>query len=160
MKTLRKLILLFLVLSFYGCDYFCRDMYINLAFVGFDSTDIDTIILRQYQPNNRFENPIDTFLITRNNRPYIFTTINDTTIIYANNGNDSAHVTNGYDWDVYVPAKNKTVHISNIVRAPGTGKHGCLNPIISFKQDSLIIAPTWISTEQFWTKGYRAYIYK
>jgi hypothetical protein len=160
MKTLSKLILVFLILSFYSCDYFCDDMDINLAFVGFDSTDINTIILRQYQPNNTFQNPIDTFLITRKNGPYMFTTINDTTIIFRNSGDDSAQITNGYDWDVYIPTKNKTIYISNITRTPGTGKHGCLNPIISFKQDSLTIIPSWIHTGQFWTEGYRAYIYK
>jgi len=135
-------------------------MCINLAFVGFDSTDIDTIVLRQYQPNTAFKNPIDTFLITRNNGLYIFTTIKDTTIIYRNSSDDSAHITNGYDWDVYIPAKNKTTYILNIARIPGTGKHGCLNSINSFKQDSITIIPTWVPTGQFWTDGYRAYIYK
>ena len=160
MKMLNKFILGFTILSFYGCDYFCSDMYINLAFVGFDSTDIDTIILRQYQPNNTFQNPIDTALITGNNGSYKFTTINDTTLIFINTSVDTAHITNGYDWGIYIPAKNKTTYISNIVRTPGTRKHGCLNPISSFKQDNLTIVPEWVSTGQFWTEGYRAYIYK
>jgi len=161
MRLLFKLFIGILMLFFFSCDYFCSNTYLNLAFVGFDSTDIYKIVLRKYKINTAFQSPIDTFLITKDtgNFGYIYTIINDTTVIYNNMG-DSAQITNGYDWAVYIPSKNKTKYISNIERMPGNGKHGCLNPIISFKQDSSIITPRWISTDQFWTTGYRAYIYK
>jgi hypothetical protein len=164
-KTPVNLILLSLILLSFGCDYVCSDRYLNLAFVGFDSAEVNKIVLKQYKTNTAFQNPIDTFLITNEdglnpgNLAYIYTTIDDTTVIFNNQGNQ-ASITDGYDWSIFIPAMDSTIYISNILRTPGNGTHGCLNPIISFMQDSSIITPIWISTDQFWTSGYRIYIYK
>jgi len=153
-------LLLFSTVSFFSCDYRCRDNELKLAFVNFDSADINTILVRRYQPDNTFQNPIDTILITRNNGRYMFTLVSDTTIIFRNSSDDSLQIVSGYDWEFYLPTANKTIRISDVLIKPGKGEHGCRNPITSFNQDSNIIAPNRISTGEFWTEGYRINITK
>ncbi|HVM89869.1 MAG TPA: hypothetical protein VMT76_16905 [Puia sp.] len=147
----------------YGCDYICtQHRQINPTFIGFHLSDIDTFIVRAYKPNDNYSNLIDSIVVVEQTNGIgnsIYTTSNDTTIVYINDASKSLAITYLYDWQIYIPAKNKTVLISNIMSASGTGKHGCLNTTLSFVQDGqAIIAPQLFSTSVFYTSGYRAYI--
>jgi hypothetical protein len=167
---MRKQIFLLLasvMFAFVSCgpDTFCVPDLINPVLIGFSTSDIDTLILRRYKPNDNYRTLIDTLLIVNpaTNNGFsdgIYSTSNDTTIVCINEGPPYEPISYGHDWIVYIPAKNKTIFISNIVSNQNEEKKGCSAPIASFVQDSqLISAPTFFSTNEFYTTGYRAYIH-
>ncbi|MEO9171954.1 MAG: hypothetical protein ABI203_02625, partial [Mucilaginibacter sp.] len=98
-----------------GCpEHFCRNNSINAAFIGFSPADIDTIILRAYTRNDNFHHLVDTTVVINRNAT-IYTTSHDTTVVYVNSGNAHAQVTPAFDWQIYIPAKHRTISLSNIV---------------------------------------------
>jgi len=126
--------------------------------VGFSPGDINTFILRAYKPNDNYQHLVDT-IIVQNTGTTIYTTSNDTTIVCINvNSSTNQLVVPGFDWQIYIPAKNRTVMISNIVTTLTEGGHQCRNPINSFMQDGQVITPTYMQTGKFYTTGFMAYI--
>jgi phenylpyruvate tautomerase PptA (4-oxalocrotonate tautomerase family) len=158
-----KVFIIFLVsiVFFPGCNQHhpCVKNHINPAFIGFSTADIDTLVLRAYQPNDNYQHLVDTILVINLNAT-IYTTKNDTTVVYVNDSNPDHWVSPGFDWQIYIPAKNRTISISNIVstQTEGPGR-ACWNPINSFAQDGQLIVPQHIQTGQFYTSGYMAYIH-
>ncbi|MEO6849495.1 MAG: hypothetical protein ABI166_02660, partial [Mucilaginibacter sp.] len=114
---IRRLIMPCLIFSVFlmGCpEHFCRNNSINAAFIGFSPADIDTIILRAYTRNDNFHHLVDTTVVINRNAT-IYTTSHDTTVVYVNSGNAHAQVTPAFDWQIYIPAKHRTISLSNIV---------------------------------------------
>jgi hypothetical protein len=144
-----------------GCNqrHPCINNYINPVFVGFSLADVDTIVLRAYRPNDNYLHLVDTTLI-RNLYATIYTTTGDTTVVYVNSSNPDHWINPGFDWQIYIPAKNRTIAISNITstQTEGPGR-ACLNPINSFKQDGQMIVPQPVETGHFYSSGYMAYIH-
>ncbi|MFL5740610.1 MAG: hypothetical protein ACJ75B_10365 [Flavisolibacter sp.] len=136
----------------------CVDNYINPAFIGFLPSDIDSFVLRKYKPNDNFQHLLDTILVI-DKYASIYTASNDTTVVYVNSSDPSHLITPGFDWQVYIPAKNKTVQISSITSTETEGPgRTCYNPINSFNMDGQIIFPVPVETDKFYTSGYRVYI--
>lgn len=139
---------LIFILVFASCkqEHDCIDMQIGTAFIGFKASDLDTIVLRKYEAGSNFTNLIDTLiLVSGNNTIHIVN--NDTTRVLVSEVNNSSGVKFGNDWQIYVPAQNRTIHVSQIIREKKTIKCGggmdkqgcaCNNPILSFKQDTVI----------------------
>ena len=142
------------------CEYPCKNNNINLGFIGFSPTEIDTLIVKSFKPNDNFHQPFDTILI-RNfaGGGSIYTVINDTTFVYVNDSNPSHNISPGFDWQIYIPAKNRTISISNIVSESKEGGKRCLNPITSFVQDGVPIVPTFSNGNKLYISDYIAYIY-
>ena len=141
-----------------GCpEHTCQNNSINPTFIGFAPADIDTMILRAYKVNTNFQQLEDTMKVM-NNYANIYTTSNDTTIIFFNNSNVGDVISPGFDWQIYIPAKHRTISISNIMVDATQGRHGCSNPILSFVQDGQTIIPHRFDTNKFYISGYRAYI--
>ena len=142
-----------------GCKKSCLKNHINPAFIGFQATDIDTFVLRAYQPNDNYRHLLDTVVIV-NAGARIFTTSHDTTIAYMNDSDPDHWVSAGFDWVIFLPAKNRAISISDIV-SPQTDNYGraCLNPINSFVQDGQAIVAQQVNTGDLATSGYRAYIH-
>ncbi|MGZ3778356.1 MAG: hypothetical protein ACXVIY_06975 [Mucilaginibacter sp.] len=131
----------------------------NPAFIGFAPADIDTIVLRAYTRGDNFQHLVDTVVIVNQNA-IIYTTSHDTTIVDANSSNPNHFVNPNFDWKIYIPAKNKTISISNIMSdaTKGPGRT-CLNPILSFVQDGETVVPHLVETGKFYTSGYMVYIH-
>lgn len=151
-----RIIILLLIVTLSSCTYPCNKGFINPAFVGFSASDINTYVLRAYKPNDNYLHLLDT-MIVQNAGPTIYTTSNDTTIVYINKNIDQL-IAPGSDWQIYIPAKNRTVMISNIVSDLAEGGHQCRNPIDLFTQDGQVIKPTYMQTDKFNTSGYMIYI--
>lgn len=154
---------------FWGCDSFCVSIGpINAVFIGYEQSDIDTFILRRYTPNNNFQHLKDTLLISSipapgdsygNGRYNIAGDTTFTSIQGNSNENAITGIIEGYDWQIYIPAKNQTVTFSGIVEGKQTGAKFCLNPINSFQQDGLTISsPTSYPDDGVSPFGYRAFI--
>lgn len=158
MRNSFGIVIIFCILLIYNsCTFWCGNGFINLAFIGFSQNDIDTIILKKYEPNNAYSHFIDSVVIDEQVARY--TVRNDTTILHVSIGDLNYYIERNFDWQVYIPAKNKTVFISNITSedVKGTNKR-CLDPITSFVQDGQTIIPQYVESDTFYLQGYRAYI--
>ncbi len=156
-----KIIVLLSVLSIFlmGCpEHTCVNNSINPAFIGFAASDIDTFVLRAYKVNTSFQQLEHTVTVINHNST-IYTTSNDTTIVDVNSSDPNDFINPGFDWQIYIPAKKKTVSISNIITDATQGRRGCSNPIISFVQDGQTIIPHRFDNRLFYTSGYRVYVH-
>lgn len=125
--------------------------------------DLDTIIVRAYQPNDYYQHLLDTLAIIKDSNCY-FTTSNDTTVIYFGDFNNQSEITStgistGSDWQIYISATNRTITISDIIsQQTEEPVRYCLNPISSFMQDGQLEAPKLVNSGVYYTSGYLVYI--
>jgi len=151
--------LLILSIGLLGCPaHICKSNYINPAFIGFAPADIDTVVVRAYKRGDNFQHLVDTIVITDHHLA-IYTTMHDTTIVEINSSNPNDFIDPSFDWQIYIPAKNRTVSISNILIDAAQGSRGCSNPITSFVQDGQTVMPHRFDSNKFYISGYRAYIH-
>jgi hypothetical protein len=63
MLKIRIAVAVFLTVTIYSscCKVYCPRELMSMRFIGFDPSDIDTLIIRKYEPTN-FTTPIDTFM--------------------------------------------------------------------------------------------------
>jgi hypothetical protein len=148
-----------------GCkNYKCGERKIISTFIGFQQSEIDTLVVKRFTANDGFRTLMDSFLIT--NRELtgiygngIYTIIGDTTLVAIDGNYPNIGIYPGYDWSICIPGRNRTVSISNIVSADNEGSRHCFNPINSFKVDDVVItSPNYFVTQDYNTIGYRAYI--
>lgn len=143
---MRKTIIVCLILLtfFASCKRPCVNYHINAAFKGFYTSDLDTVIIREFKTNDNYQQLVDTFLIT-NAPPVLYIKSNDTTIVNLDitNSNTTTYIEAGHDWQIFIPAKKRTFSISNI-NSPQTENVGkiCWNPINSLLVDNQTIIPT------------------
>jgi len=110
------------------------------VFIGFSSSDIDTLVLRAYIPNKGFSQLVDTVELT-----YGGWKLNYSDSIFVDTyGYGSASITtkygyqdltSGHDWSIYIPAVDTTIYISEIVDSAWEDNqylgNTCWNPIKS-----------------------------
>jgi hypothetical protein len=145
-------------------NYTCGPRAILTAFIGFQQADIDTFTIKRYKANDNFATLLDSFVIT--NRDLnggkgdgIYTLKNDTTLVFVNGSYPNNGVFPGFDFKIFIPARNRTISISNIISPDTEGSMRCTNPINSFQVDDIMnISPTYLETGDNVTRGYRAYI--
>jgi len=138
--------------------YPCGNSEVKTAFIKFPPTELDTIVLRAYQPHDNYQHLIDTILIAINDGRSVYTIRNDTTFIAVNDSNPLHNIFPGNDWKIYIPSIRKTVSISNITSENKEGSKTCRNPITSFNQDGQMLHPTYINSHYIYTSGYIVYI--
>lgn len=140
---------LLMVFAIASCtkEYDCANLQIQPAFIGFSPSEIDTFVLRIFKPANNYQYLIDTFIVQYGyNGNYQVS--NDTTKVFVTNGING--IKSGFDWQIFIPARNKTVHVSEIVSEKKTGRRGygifsldpapgCTNEIFSAKMDNQVI---------------------
>jgi hypothetical protein len=145
-----------------GChSHSCLPNSITPVFIGFSASDIDTLILRKYKPNDNFLHLVDTAIIT--NPKYAYRSSNDTTVVYVNTISGYNYITADFDWKIYIPSKNRTVLLSDIVSKEtetSCWKCSCISPITSFMEDGQFMIPQVDSSRIFgYPIGYVAYIH-
>ena len=142
--TTRLLILCFLsALIFNRCNCYkeidCFDRQIYPAFVGFPVAEVDTVIIRKFKAASNYQVLLDTFRITYSN---YYRVSGDTIRIYPY---PQEGIRAGFDWQIFVPAINKTVQIAAIVGNKNTIRCGaravgsacsCANDLFSLDQDN------------------------
>jgi hypothetical protein len=136
--------LLVVLLSGCSTQFDCEDTPVAAIFVGYSKADIDTLVLRKFQAGNNFQQLLDTLIVTNGNNTY-YQIPGDTITVVS-----SRWVKVGYDWQLYIPAKNKTILLTDIVSEKETGKCGrmpvsnkkdciCYNKVFSMKMDGQAI---------------------
>lgn len=133
-----------------GCatEIGCENARIQTAFIKFSNSDIDTFVIKKFKANDNYQTLIDTFTVAYGWTGY-YTTSNDTTSVFLPNiGKD---INAGFDWQIFIPSKNKTVFISDIVGEKKTieCRRGifsmdkfdchCINKVFSAKKDGQVI---------------------
>ena len=142
-KIISKIIFLAILITSCTKEYDCSDTQVSPAFIGYSISDIDTLVTRKFKMGDNFQTLLDTLIIINGGRGY-FLTSNDTTIAGFSN------IMAGFDWQLYIPAKNKTVSITNIESEKRKGKRGygifsmdpgtdCINNIFSAKVDNQVV---------------------
>ena len=134
--------LLILSISFVSCKkyrcpktVYCGAGY-NFLLVGYDSTEVDTVIMRAYKADNTFSTLIDTAFIADtvvtmsfNGPQYVWLPIFGTSRDTLLNGSlqladkrvfdtDTSFV--AYDWEIYIPKANRKYRITGIHMGGGT----------------------------------------
>ena len=138
-----------LIILFSSCskEYNCSDSQITPAFINYLPSDIDTFVLRKFKAKDNYQTLIDTFVVKRGYNTN-YQTFNDTTSVSIPGGVNG--IIAGFDWQLFIPAKNKTVLISDIISEKETGRRGwgifsmdpgsfCYNNIYSAKIDNQLI---------------------
>jgi hypothetical protein len=156
MKRLQLLLFLILMI-FGGCKYACLENYMNPVFIGFGPGQVDTFVVRAYQPNSNFQQLVDTTVVT-NCCAGVFTVQGDSTVIFLNEESNSKNLSPDYDWQIYIPSTGKTARITSIQSPLSKGTRGCYNPIISYVQDGQFVNAKLVETGKFYTSGYLIYI--
>ena len=139
----------FSIIILTGCTktYDCEDLQIRPAFINYLPSDIDSFTLRKYKAGNNYQTLIDSLVVIQGSQSY-YQTSNDTTSILVTDGKNGIKA--GFDWQIYIRAKNKTVLISDIVSENKKGKRGygifsmdpgpgCTNSVISLKVDGQLV---------------------
>ena len=124
-----------------GCttEYPCDDVQIQPVFVHYTPAETETFILRKYTAGENFRTLLDTFVV-RNGYNAWYNVAHDTTSVYITDGVHGIKA--GYDWQVFIPSRLRTLLITNINSENKTGKRGkgifsmdpgpnCVNKIFS-----------------------------
>lgn len=130
-------------------EFDCADPQIQPSFIAFSIPDIDTFILRKYKINDNYQTLLDTFKVVYGYTGHYYTT-NDTTSVFVIDGENGIKV--GFDWQIFIPAKNKIIYVSDILSEKKTGKCNrgifsldpfgctCINRVFSLKKDNQLIS--------------------
>jgi hypothetical protein len=151
MMIKNSILYILITFIFIGCskEYDCADSQILPAFIGFSLSDIDTFVLRRFKANDNYQNLIDTFIVKYGYSGQ-YERANDTTTVFVADGKNGIKA--DYDWEISIPAMNKTVFVSEIMSQNKTGKCGsgifsmdkfgcnCTNDLYSAKKDNQIIS--------------------
>ena len=144
MMTKLSIIAACVLATFSGCGPNpCQDTYITPLFIGFTDAEIDTLVVRQFIPNDNFAHVRDSAIFDANKVFYSRHT--DTVLVLFNviSGREK-YIMPGADWQIFIPSLNRTISISNIESPQTEGpcfKCGCRNPINSFTQDAQTVTP-------------------
>lgn len=149
-----------LILSSCYKEFNCIDPEIHTAFIGFSISDLDTLVIRKYKANTNFQNLIDTLQLVYEKIGY-YNIKNDTTYVSVSDGYNGMQV--DYDWQLFIPALNKQVFVTDIISENKTYKKGigtmcvsspCINSIFSLKVNGTKVNYT---NPDYW---YKIYIHK
>lgn len=123
---------------------YCSMATLYPAYISFDSTETDTIIVRRYAKNSGFTSLLDTTLLTAQNADYHFK--QDTLFVLANK--EAATLRSFYDYVLYLPSINRSDSLNDIVETRDTnkGSHNlecnCTNRIVSYALNKDTLATT------------------
>ena len=124
----------------------CVDSDIYPGFIGFDPSDVDTVIISKYSKNNNFTTLIDTVFFDDKSSFEIQKT-KDTISFPYRPGNFS--INKNYDWVLFLPSINRTFKISDIVSPQVSlscpSKVQCVNPINSLNINGVTSTPIYFN---------------
>ena len=131
---------------FAGCNTTsdCLNNYLTPVFIGFNFSELDTLIVRKYIKNDNFLHLLDTAIIVTDTASFTYITSNDTTKLDFNTSiRQAKYMLPDHDWQIYIPKLNRLLSISNIASpkshekcyAGGDLCPTCFNQIDSFQQN-------------------------
>ena len=147
MKLLISLILFSpIAFTIYGCcrTVKCSAVMLNFNLVGFQASEMNTIIIRKFVANDNFRTQKDIMNV------YNLSSLNpnkigDTIFLsFAGNGVLHFQLSTGFDYIIQLPGPNRTYRVSDILELQREVKHCkkedpdfCENEIVSYKVDGI-----------------------
>ena len=138
-----------LVILMVSCtkEYDCTDKQLQPVFIHFQPAEIETFTLRKYTAGENFRNLLDTFVVRVGYNAY-YQVRQDTTIVFIPDG--SHGIKPGYDWQLFIPSRQRTILVSEIKSERTTGKRGyglfsmdpgptCENRVFSAKVNTQLV---------------------
>lgn len=119
----------------------CIDPPIYISFISFPPNTLNSIVIRKFDKGSNFQNLIDTLQVTTTNGSII--NRGDTSDLSL--GNPNNYPQPGFDWQIFIPAINRTVSITEINKRDKTSKCAvmqmpvncfCNNEILNLKVDN------------------------
>ncbi|HYC27945.1 MAG TPA: hypothetical protein VEB42_04000 [Chitinophagaceae bacterium] len=143
---IRTLVILAIITAAASCGKKCTCEFETIppAFVGYNNSEIDTIIIKRFEKGSNFSRQVDSFTLTVSNTVYSRTGT-DTTLVYPQN--TSQRLSEDSDWQLTNPFDNRTIRVSDIVvekRVSHCGgifsmdKQYCISPVASFNRDGVL----------------------
>ncbi|MFP5040754.1 hypothetical protein [Parasediminibacterium sp. JCM 36343] len=146
MKQLVFIFVMSFVLVSCTKTYQCSHIGLNLVFNSYDSSNIDTIILRRFTIGKKFMEQLDSVLLSPQNTRYVTNTDSSISLYATNN---SWQINDQYDWQIVNPFDYKKVSISEMKFQNLEQKYGglfsgtppiCYSFFISYKRDNYIVS--------------------
>ena len=81
----------------------------NLLFIGYDSSEIDTLIISRFERNSNFQIKKDSTLISE---PFFYQKIGDSTLIFMNRMRGL--ITREFDWTINISQTKEILKITDI----------------------------------------------
>jgi len=137
----RILVISTLIIGFLGCsrEIECTDPPIYFSFISIPQNALDTLVLRKFKKDANFQELVDTLQITSANGGII--NYGDTSRVSLDDPYN--YPIPGFDWQIFIPAINRTVSITDINMRTKTGKCAamstdcfCNNEILGLKVDN------------------------
>lgn len=117
----------------------CIDPPIYISFISFPPNTLNNIVIKKFDKGSNFQNLIDTLQVTNTNGSII--NRGDTSVLSL--GNPNNYPQPGFDWQIFIPAINRTVSITDINKRDKTGKCAamqsncfCNDEILNLKIDN------------------------
>lgn len=143
------LLSLFMVFNSCTCKYHCPDDVLWMVFVNYKNSELDTIVIKAYKADGKFDNFIgtDTFITDWKSYSMVLDTLADT--LYP--GNRSLYKNNyainaDFDYQIILASSHKMYSITGILSnnasvsyACGHSQPQCINDIIAYKMDGQLI---------------------
>ncbi len=141
------IVLLSIILINYSCkEYPCQEASVNINIYGFTKSDIDSVIVRKYVTASNFSSFVESWSMDSLQASYNWTT-NNYLIVDANFASNGYGIRSKFDYEVYIPRKNRLFRITEISEEQVTGretlsmeKRGCINPIRSYRVNGQLIS--------------------
>ena len=99
------------------CD--CIDASIQTSFIGYPMDDIDTFIIRKFKAADNYQTLLDSIRVGYGGIG-AYTNLHDTTTVTVYN---NKVLSAGYDWQIFIPAVNKTILLSDIEAEKNKGTY-------------------------------------
>lgn len=139
---LRFVALLFLITSIASCKN-CNCVPsdgLKLGLISFDSSEINTIVIKKFEKGSGFNHLVDTSFFDRGIN--IFYPKNDTFEMAAYPGN--MPLKSNFDYEIVITSANRTYQVTEInepqVEGDCGGKVICVNEIVSCKLDGSFVS--------------------
>ena len=150
-KALYTIIIWLVIISGYACGYYnCNEAPgLRISTIAMSASEIDTIVLRKFAKGSNFTMLLDTLQLDSTNTMFQFP-FSGTDTSFMGLLKDETLLKSKYDYQVFIPAVNKLVKITEInepqqkVRSNFlvNDKLACANIIQSYKMDGQLLTGT------------------
>lgn len=120
-----RTLFIFLITSMLGAacttkEVDCKNPQMLTSFIGYTIPELDTLVIRKFKNDGTFTQKLDSFLFFNNTNFNNLAQFGDT--IFMQSFNEKFNITADHDWQISIPALNKTINIGPFTIEQKKGK--------------------------------------
>jgi hypothetical protein len=122
----------------------CSAVMLNMNLVGFQPSEMNSIVIRKYVANDNFQVQKDMMTIFNLSALNPYKSGDTTFLSLAGNGIMHFQLSTGFDYMIQLPGANRSYRISDIIESPREIQHCkdedadfCENEIVSYKVEGI-----------------------